>query len=96
MFNASEHPRTIAGIARTLGPPWVAAQPDPDAPSEVIVVVAWELSWYRYRVDLGDAGQPVLLLEKGEELGELGSEHQDWNVNASGDGTLTVGVGSKR
>ena len=95
-FNESEHPRTIAGIARTLGPPWVAAQPDPGAPSEVIVVVAWELSWYRYRVDLGDAEQPVLLLQKGEELSELGDVSPEWNVNASGDGTLNVGVGSSR
>jgi hypothetical protein len=95
-FNGSEHPRTIAGIARTLGPPWVAAQPDPEAPREVIVVVAWELSWYRYRIDLADSEQPVLLLEKGEELGELGGEEQDWNGTASADGTLTVGVGSNR
>ena len=31
---------------------------DADAPSEVTIVVAWELSWYRYRVDLGDADEP--------------------------------------
>jgi hypothetical protein len=74
----------------------VAAQPDPAAPSEVIVLVAGELSWYRYRVDLGDAEQPVLLLEKGEELSELGGEAQDWNAVAGADGTLTVGVGSNR
>src|SRR4051794_14478165 len=33
IFNGSDHPRTIAGIARTLGPPWVHASPDTEAPS---------------------------------------------------------------
>jgi hypothetical protein len=28
----------------------------------VSITVAWELSWYRYRVDLGDADDPVTLL----------------------------------
>ena len=96
LFNDSEHPRTISGIARTLGPPWVSAGPDPEAPSEVIVTVAWELSWYRYRVDLGDAEQPVALLEKGEELDELPEGERDWNATAAADGALTVGVGSNR
>ena len=43
------------------------------APSQVDILVAWELSWYRYRVDLGDAGEAVVLLDKGEELDELES-----------------------
>src|SRR5712691_10182862 len=52
LFNGSEHQRTIAGLVRTLGPPWASARPDLDQPSAVDVVVAWELSWYRFRVDL--------------------------------------------
>src|SRR5205823_12219573 len=71
LFNDSDHPRTIAGIARTLGTPWVHASPDGGQPSEVTIVVAWELSWYRYRVDLGDEHEPILLVEKGDELSEL-------------------------
>src|SRR5215213_4985983 len=51
LFNSSEHVRTIGGIARTLGEPWVSAAPLSEAPSEVAITVAWELSWYRYRVD---------------------------------------------
>ena len=54
LFNGSSHQRTIAGLARTLGTPFVSAQPDTAQGSQVSVVVAWELSWYRYRVDLGD------------------------------------------
>src|SRR5439155_1081953 len=59
LFNSSEHVRTIGGIARTLGEPWVCATPLHEAPSEVAITVAWELSWYRYRVDLGGAAGPA-------------------------------------
>ena len=94
LFNDSEHARSIAGIMRSLGEPWVAAAPDLAAPSQVDILVAWELSWYRYRVDLADAGEAVVLLEKGEELEQLEGEPPDWNVQASPDGRLALGVGS--
>jgi hypothetical protein len=90
LFNASDHPRTISGIARTLGPPWAHASPDGSAPSEVTIVVAWELSWYRYRVDLGDADEPILLLEKGDELAELEEPLREWNALADDDGRLAA------
>ncbi|HYH59791.1 MAG TPA: hypothetical protein VD790_11310 [Thermoleophilaceae bacterium] len=94
LFNGSEHVRSIAGIMRSLGAPWVAAAPDLAAPSKVDLLIAWELSWYRYRVDLGDAGEAVTLLDKGEELDQLEGEPPDWNVQASPDGRLALGVGS--
>jgi hypothetical protein len=90
LFNSSDHPRTIGGIARTLGPPWVHASPDGGAPSEVTIVVAWELSWYRYRVDLGDADEPILLLEKGDELAELEEPLREWNALADDNGHLAA------
>ena len=94
VFNESEFPRKIAGIGRSLGEPWVSATPEAASPSEVTVVVAWELSWYRYRVDLGDADEPVLLVSKGLELDEIEPELKDWNASAGPDGRLGVGVGS--
>jgi hypothetical protein len=90
LFNGSDHPRTIAGIARTLGTPWVHTSPDTAAPSEVTIVVAWELSWYRYRVDLGDADEPILLLEKGDELAELEEPLREWNALADENGHLAA------
>jgi hypothetical protein len=90
LFNSSDHPRTIAGIARTLGPPWAHASPDGGAPSEVTIVVAWELSWYRYRIDLGDADEPILLLEKGDELAELEEPLRAWNALADESGRLAA------
>jgi hypothetical protein len=94
LFNGSEHVRTIGGIKKTLGEPWVSAAPLAEAPAEVSIVVAWELSWYRYRVDLGDADDPVSLVAKGQELDELDESMRDWNGTALPDGRLAVGVAS--
>ena len=94
VFNGSEHTRTIAGIAKTLGDPWVSAAPLAQAPAEVSIVVAWELSWYRFRVDLGDADDPVTLVAKGQELDELDGAMREWNATALPDGRLAVGVAS--
>jgi hypothetical protein len=93
VFNSSEHPRTIAGIARSLGEPWVNVTVS-SSPSEVAVVVAWELSWYHYRVDLGAEIDPVSLVGKGVELEELEDWAREWNAAAAADGRLVLGVGS--
>jgi len=90
VFNASEHRRTVAGLARTLGEPWVSAQPSTETGSEVSVVVAWELSWYQFRVDLGDAHDPVSLVRKGHELSELEDAARVWNGTVAGDGGLVA------
>jgi hypothetical protein len=95
VFNGTEHPRTIAGIARSLGEPWVTATPLDESPSEVSIVVAWELSWYHYRVDLGTEHDPVSLIGKGEELDELEAWAKEWNASASGDGALEIGIRSQ-
>jgi hypothetical protein len=91
LFNGSDHQRTVAGLSRTLGPPWVSAQPDPGQPSAVSVVVAWELSWYRYRVDLGDEADPVMMLEKGEELEQIDDYLRDWNATLDAEGRVLAG-----
>jgi hypothetical protein len=96
LFNQSEHPRTIAGIARTLGEPWVSAVPLDDLPAEVALVVAWELSWYRFQIDLGAARDPVTLVGKGHELDELDASLREWNASAVSDGRIGVGVRSER
>lgn len=92
LFNGSYHQRTIAGLVRTLGPPWASARPDLEQPSAVDVVVAWELSWYRFRVDLGDEGDPVALLDKGEELDQIEERLRQWNAEVDGDGRVLTGV----
>jgi len=92
LFNASEHQRTMSGLTRSLGAPWATALPDPDAPSTVTVLVAWELSWYRYRVDLGDAAEPVVLQEKGDELSGIEAGLREWNAELDAEGRVVIGV----
>jgi len=94
LFNGSEHQRTVAGLTRTLGFPWATAVPDGSAPSAVTVVVAWELSWYRYRIDLGDTADPVALQEKGDELNDIDEALRRWNAGLDEEGRLVVEGGA--
>ena len=94
LFNGSGHQRTVAGLARTLGQPFVSAMPDPAQASAVSVLVAWELSWYRYRVDLGDEADPVMMLDKGEELDQIDESLRAWNAALDKDGRLVAGTGA--
>jgi predicted Fe-S protein YdhL (DUF1289 family) len=91
LFNGSGHQRTVAGLARTLGSPWVSALPDPNQSSAVSVLVAWELSWYRYRVDLGDEADPVMMLDKGEELEQIDESLRAWNAGLDSEGRVVAG-----
>jgi hypothetical protein len=90
LFNGSEHQRTVAGLTRTLGFPWATAVPDSATPSAVTVVVAWELSWYRFRIELGDSADPVALQEKGDELNDIDEALRRWNAGLDEEGRLVV------
>jgi hypothetical protein len=52
--------------------------------------VAWELSWYRFIVDLSDTNEPVRIEAQGQELSELDPELTEWNAGADPGGTLTL------
>ena len=90
LFNGSEHPRTVAGLARTLGPPHAGATTSGTSAAEVVLTVAWELSWYQVAVDLSDGRDPVRLRGQGHELTELPDESQDWNCEMAADGTIAL------
>jgi hypothetical protein len=90
-FNQSEHPRTVAGVSRSLGAPAVAVIPDPAAPSLVRIVASWELCWYRYEVDLGADRASVRLDAQGYELSELSARERHAVAAADDDGRLHVG-----
>ncbi len=70
VFNAGEHPRRLAGVARALGAPTVRATQS-DASANVSIVVAWELCWYRYEIDPVDEARGAWLAAEGMELDEL-------------------------
>ena len=61
----------MAGVARSLGPPGVSVRPVAERPSIVNVVVAWELCWYRYEVDLSERFRPSAWPTRAYELDEL-------------------------
>ena len=88
LFNVSSHPRTVSGVARSLGAPIVAVRPSPTEGSVVTIVVGWELSWYRFEVDLGDEAAGVRLVTQGTELSELEPADQMPNAAADEQGEL--------
>jgi hypothetical protein len=87
LFNASAFRRTVAGIAKSLGEPNASIIPLSGANREVVVTVAWDLSWYKYRVAF-DSAQPVRLEERGHDLGELDETFRVWNARVVEDGRL--------
>jgi hypothetical protein len=88
LFNVSEHSRTVSGVSRSLGAPVVAVRPSTTEGSVVTIVVAWELSWYRYEVDLGNEAVGVRVTEQGAELSELDQADQTANAAADEGGRL--------
>jgi hypothetical protein len=89
-FNASEHPRRVAGVARSLGAPEVNVRSAEHAASVIRIMVAWELCWYRYEVDLDEPEAGARVAAQGTELAEL--THEDRLVNAVADdgGSLSL------
>jgi hypothetical protein len=79
IFNASAYRRTVAGIAKSLGLPKASIVPLSGVNTEVVITVAWEISWYQYRVAV-DSAQPVRLEERGLELSEVDRTFQAWNA----------------
>ena len=88
LFNASAHPRTVSGVARSLGAPIVAARPSATEGSVVTIVVGWELSWYRFEVDLADEAAGPRITGQGTELAELDAADQVPNAAADDHGQL--------
>jgi hypothetical protein len=91
LFNDSEHPRTVSGIARSLGLPDVSVHPSDPVASVVNVVVSWELCWYRYEVDLSDEVPSVRSAGQGYELDELSVLERQNNATADDRGRLHLG-----
>ena len=91
LFNASAFRRTVAGIAKSLGSPRASIVPLSGVNTEVVVTIAWDLSWYQYRVSL-DTAQPVRLAERGYEVGEVESTFRDWNARVEPDGRLVPDI----
>ncbi len=87
LFNGSSYRRTVGGIAKSLGAARASIVPLSGVSGELAVTVAWDLSWYQYRVT-PDAGQPVRLERRGHELDELEDTFKEWNTRVEDEGRL--------
>jgi hypothetical protein len=91
IFNASDYRRTVGGIAKSLGQPRASIVPLSGVSGELIVTVAWDISWYQYRLT-PDSAQPVRLAERGHELADLDATYQRWNAKIEDDGRLVPDI----
>jgi hypothetical protein len=87
LFNAGDYRRTVAGIAKSLGMPRASIVPLSGVSGELVITVAWEISWYQYRVT-PDSAQPIRLAERGHELSDLDDSFKGWNAHIEADGRL--------
>ena len=87
IFNASAYRRTVGGIVKSLGAPQASIVPLSGTSGELAVTVAWDLSWYQYRVS-PDLGQPIRLEGRGHEIDELEPAFKDWNAKVEDEGRL--------
>jgi hypothetical protein len=92
IFNEGEYPRRVGGVARSLGPPEVSVR-ELDVARLVSILVAWELCWYRYRVDLDDLEGGAQLVAQGTELSELERDEREDNAVADERGALHLRPG---
>ena len=91
LFNDSDHQRTIAGLRRSLGDPWISALPD-EEPSERRVrrrglgaVLVSLPGGPGRRVD------PVMMLDKGEEIEQIDEYLREWNAALDPSGRVLAG-----
>ena len=56
-------------------------------------MVAWELCWYRYRIDPDEVAPEVVLVDQGTELSELAPEDRLGNALAGEGGALVMSAG---
>jgi hypothetical protein len=91
LFNSSDYRRTVGGVAKSLGEPRASIVPLRGVNNELVVTVAWDISWYQYRVS-PDSLQPVRLAEKGHDPRELESTFVTWNARIEEDGRLVPDI----
>lgn len=86
-FNESAFRRTVTGIAKSLGAPWASLVYLTGVKPEVVITVAWDLSWYQYRVVIAETPS-IRLVERGYELDELDERFRRPNADFDSDMAL--------
>jgi hypothetical protein len=91
LFNASQYRRTVGGVGKSLGAPRVSIIPLSGTNAAVVVTIAWDISWYQYRVT-PDSGQPVRLAERGQDPDDLDESFTGWNAHMGDDGRIVPDI----
>jgi hypothetical protein len=89
-FNGSQYRRTVGGIAKSLGEPHVSIVPLSGVNTEIVITIAWDISWYQYRVTADSA--PVRLAERGHDPDELDASFTEWNAHVEEDGRVVPDI----
>ena len=87
LFNASQYRRTVGGIGKSLGEPRVSVVALSGVNAEVVLTVAWEISWYQYRIS-PDSDNPVRLEGRGHDPAELEGSLTEWNARMDESGRI--------
>jgi hypothetical protein len=91
LFNASQYRRTVGGIGKSLGEPRVSVVTLSGVNAEAVVTVAWDISWYQYRVS-PDSDNPVRLEGRGHDPSQLESAFTGWNAHMNDDGRIVPDI----
>jgi hypothetical protein len=91
LFNASDYRRSVDGIAKSLGRPKASIVRLSGTSGDLVITVAWDISWYQYRV-APDSVQPVRLAERGHDPSELESSFTSWNAQLDKGGRIVPNI----
>ena len=91
LFNASDFRRTVAGIAKSLGEPRVEHPAPLRDERRARVTVAWDISWYQYRVSpdrSSRSGSPSAAMSPASSS----STFTRWNARLDADGRVVPDI----
>jgi hypothetical protein len=91
LFNASQYRRTVGGIGKSLGTPKVSVVTLSGVNTEAVVTVAWDISWYQYRISF-ESDNPVRLEGRGHDPAELEGAFTEWNALMEEDGRIVPDI----
>ena len=91
VFNASDYRRTIGGVAKSLGEPRASILQLSGVNQELAITIAWDITWYQYRVS-AESAQPVRLEARGHELSDLDALFQNWNARVDTEGRVVPDI----
>jgi hypothetical protein len=84
-------PGTIGGVAKSLGEPRASILQLRGVNQELAITIAWDITWYQYRVS-AESAMPVRLEARGHELDQLDSLYKNWNARVDTEGRVVPDI----